>query len=986
MITLRLLPATLVFFLHLTACDSNKNIHAKKSTHSPEVLVAGLLSERLPTQDKQNAVTDIQINNNDTPVINIHPSVHLILYQNKLDEATQANFSYRGDSNLLAIDDKKNVFLPIQNIEPLRINYMVLSPDKESLYFHLSANKEHSAKSTYLSDHISLNDSTELTWQTPLVGRTFEMNFPLTLNELKKRFGKEAYFTYDYYVATDDHCTQGGYLTYLPDTTDMQVCINTISIGGTTHETPHIPATSLANGIQRLFKKHLFFCSILAYHRSTQALSCLTGNRQVDASATIAGINIPIKVTIPWIEPETRNTLPFDNIKKGLRPLQFDAFSNRYISTHNFIGHYSQLNKIDQHGNISIITPSENDTFDSYVIFPSGNFAYSSRATLQSKKISKSLKLYKDGKLLSVPASSQYADNYQVDESSTLFVDGHLLNAFGAGIAQTPLTWDGYKVSRLFSTKNHVLGCVGNLLVQVVPFKQEPLLNGNCDFDAINDTHAFKINHKKGGQYLQLFPLNGTKPFDLQMPNLSQIDLFRPTSQKGWVAGTDLQNDTAFLASFNTDTPSLSNLDTILLPPFVASDNHAIDMLSLHPLISPTQIASTTDITRWLINPYQHNQISIKFPHPIDQRSVMQALTFKQKNKTISFLPFWHQSQLSMFPTLTTTEALNKKIGRVAPTWFSTNNNYQIKINPETIKSLAGLQLESGNLEHSFHFKPVNAFSRHLSSTSFNSNGLQNHTAQLKAAPFAQREKRSSLSSYNFNYWGAYGDKGSDRVFRYFKFTTSTLRNTTYRLTFDLLNRDSKHRWGIGLSKIKAALFANDDEIETNQVWQWRYTEDQNPLDSNMSSVHAPVLGFSLHKKTAYQYPSNRAQFNPLLDNSTQNKQFHWQRFQLIITPQAINLAIQNPQGNFEILGEQIRPEIDEDNALNFWLALPHFADVEIDNLTYSAIIMNKEGKWIEDERILSNNFEDSINAFKGIEGLQRTAAEDITPLDFHSP
>ena len=521
----------------IVGCENTKTT----TKHEP-VIFAG---DEQDNQGLQGLEDNLNISIIQGEVVNLTGATDLFQFSEPLNTSTpNSDFIHEGSSNLAALDADNALFSPIRNIEPLRINYLQVSPDKTSVFFHVGQDSNLSSGTRSLAENVRFDDpSYLLDIYVPLIGRPLDFNFPTSLKQLRKQAGDNATFTYVYDFPVAGSCSNDSFLTKQPGNPTIDICLESISFEGADPNTQIVGARSLALTVQDMFDNDLFFCSLLEYKLDDGALSCMTGTEKRLGTVEVAGVQIPVEITVPSYQPNAKSFDDFLDIRTGLKPLQFDHSGNRYIATEDPAGNYSEIHQIDSQGNtLKSIIPSEQDLIESFVVFDDEHFAYSFVSYLEDGTVDKGIKFYKDGELYAIPASSQYRANYQADFGSALMIKSHLLSLVNEGIAQTPISWNGYLASTLNPTSSKLLGCVNDQLVTIIPFAEDVLVD-HCNFEVIGDLAAININKSLDADQLDIFDLSSGSMNTLLGELNLDIESYRLQDETLWVLGQELESE-----------------------------------------------------------------------------------------------------------------------------------------------------------------------------------------------------------------------------------------------------------------------------------------------------------------------------------------------------------------------------------------------------------------------------------------------------------
>ncbi|MCY4045613.1 MAG: hypothetical protein OXE99_11095 [Cellvibrionales bacterium] len=936
-----------------------------------------------------------------TPAVDLSDAVSLTQFEYHLAENLNPNiFHHQGGSNLLAYNSSEIPYAPINNVEPIYVHYSVVSEDGNTVYLSVNTGSDSDDHRRSLAHNILLDDpNLNLNLTTPLIGPVIDLDFPLSIGQLQNTYGEEATFTYTYSEPQEDICPSNTYEAPLPENPDVPVCVESIavSIDGVTK---FIDALSLMTAIQNSFLTTHEFCAMLEYDRTNNSLSCLGGTQLVNAQTKIAGLPLAIQVRIPFIEPDNKDFTKFDNIRKGLRPLQIDPQGNRYLISHNYEKNHSLLHKISPANDISLIDVSVTDKMDSFVIFNENSLVYGFNALSPepNKLTDKGLKIFHEGQLMHIPASSRYYQNYQVDTHSTLLADGYLIKAFGnEGYAQVPLTWDDRNVNDVrLDSPNRVLGCVENdqgdtQLVSVLPFEEQPILNGTCHYHVAGKNHLLTIITGDNGDHIHIRSLIDQSEQNILHAQDASDETFR-------LHKLHLDDSRVYFTGVRTSPTAEAIAGEINLE---ALSNHAVDFWKIHNIHHHVDItnrvtdfhiinneaatAETPRIDAWYMHPYEPSHIGMGFSQLMDEASVMHTTQVEG----VDTMPFWHHEKLFL---IAASEGLNdseqQKVGGdpkpLVPAYapFKSGQEYVVTTSASATpaKGRNGLSLSEENATLTSTFAYKNAFYHAKANEAF-ADGLGQGYAGILAKPGGSSDKNYHLvHAKTFDYWGAYGTE-VDTASRYFNVLSFDLGHQSYRFQFDMLNTDGKHRWGLAVANQNVTMTPNSVGNNAHQLWNWQFALGENPLDTSAAYVHTDVKGFSVYGKGIYQYPSGSFVEESLIDNSDEFNNFWWQRIRLDIHQNQMQLYLLDIDGEtWKQISQQSFIGLDTSKPVNLWLSLFHKAHHEIDNLTFSTLT-NDNGIWVVEETLKSTDFENPDQPFGDFESLKKTATQDITPL-----
>lgn len=947
---------TITTCLCFSACDNEEDADKtlSGSDDNPIIVTDG------GNNNLEGIENAINIAAKETAILDLADTQTLISYTDRINpsDTDTATFTHQGNSNLLALTEDNSPFQPFNNIEPIKVNYIETKPDNSSIYLHVSNDSTFSSYSRSLAEDVKLNDEAQQPqWRTPLIGAPLDFDFPLSKGQLRNELGPNADYSYGYTLPLQGACPEDSFLTPLPKNPSIDICLQFISYTNTDGETKTVLITPFIQSVQDLFDTQYFFCSLLEYKKDDGSLHCAAGSQKLPGSVKVAGIKVPVQVTIPLVEPTENNLEAFNRIRENLTPLQFDSLGQHYVVTDDPTGNFSRIHQFDSDNSLlNTIIPSEQDQITSYVILNNDKIVYSFQS-YSDTGVDKGLKFFHNNVTHDISSSSQFRNNYQADWGGNLMIKSHLLSVSDQGVSQSPLSWQSYLASETHLTEQSLIGCVKDKLVRISPYEKTPLYE-HCSFAKISHQYGLTVDNASNGKMLSVVNFNNSEKISL-INESNGIDalLFRDSTL--WVSGLNTASS-PFLHTFNlTASDPVASLNDIPVVDFINANNTVMQ-------ISPISAGNATDAPKVIdvqASPLQRNQITVSFDQAMNGSSLNQDTLTLERGETEQNANLLTGSHFASFlPVNTDANAINQKVGAYSPHFFDTESPYKITFDTSTITNLHGNELSGDTPTPAFTFMPENAFYWAASETA------DNHSLHFRAASRSTIKSLTLPRGDDSDFWQAYGDITSTDMFRYFKLTDYR-HGASYELHFSLLNRDPKHRLGIAVSQKDAELITDPAEVTSERIWQW---PEEN--DSAITRQGAPVYGFSLSGKESYSYPSYDSTSNNLLDNSDDvSKQFQWQAFKLTITNNTVDLAIKNTEGNFDSLGSQALPAIDNETLMSLWLAFPHFSSHELDN-----ILFTKES---QNTPVIDTDFEDEATAFDQVPHLKKVHTQAITPL-----
>ncbi len=600
-------------------------------------------------------------------------------------------------SNLLAINTSTGDTRSIKNIEPLLIDYTVLSRDKSKVYLVLKETNSWQSNSPGIQ---ILNDKGLMPHdlKTPLIGPSQIINFPLTQKQLDRAFPSGATF--------------GSITSPIEPTTNTcsdtalfydNKCVEFITIESNRADNPEVFAKVSAKELVSLVKTNLennyLSCTIIEYDRKESELDCLGGSKLVNARWNIAGFNFnfQLRVQSQNIKPyhSLQDTNKFSAISRDLKPLQFDEKGNAYLAAYKYSEDKQSFSNEVSLVQVSKGSPlTETDLLDleafnalTFKVLANGDIVYKWSKSSEGSGIS----LLRKGQHKRL-YNTKYYHNLNTDQGSTLVVGSKVIRMNENDVLESiNLSWNKLPLSNaILSSDGSIYGKTneinaGDILDKWLPvYPYSPYYLPPFSFQDNYNPFDYPVYPFSSGKRWTNINNLGEKLFDNYIIQQTEINYdqtyldIRRLSDRKIIHIPDYTNEEntdyeiakfAYLdgelifSTLNTQYPfeiSVGNVDLDKL----YQQQDASDLLTLHKLNmaegwlgNVTEITSLPSITppsdaprllKLTQSSSDLSRIILEFSDFMEKSSVENALTLTSMGSEVDFLPLWFNKSLHL--------------------------------------------------------------------------------------------------------------------------------------------------------------------------------------------------------------------------------------------------------------------------------------------------------------------------------------------------
>ncbi|GLS25780.1 hypothetical protein [Marinibactrum halimedae] len=635
----------------------------------------------------------------------------------------------RGDANIVGLDAEGNRVYPIENITPLDVQYFVESPDGQKVYFKLGQNSYQFFENFYLDLNFSNDDGDDFYVYLPIIAPPISIDIPFTQEQLEAHYGEgaSAYSLYDennevFIVYQDSNGDELARVSY--------------------EEVKSSILTNLGTPL---------LCNIVEIDRETNNYSCLgeTQTKTTELSISAPGFYVSMEMEVevanfiagdPYYWHEDVRTA-YENIRPGLKPIQFDTEGNRYLLGRPSLEESTnaQLLKIDDLGAVSNAFDVNIDSqqIDSFVVLADGNiaFRYINTASNYYERI---LAMYMSdtGARIDLP-ENYWSETYQVDEHNTIVADGFLFQPNAQnGINQLPLTFRGIPVNNrvVIERDGSVYTCLYTYensesrerLYRVLPYHAEPL-SESCYFNNwssyqktlvdsgyfifsediqagnFGNTSVIRLQSLSDGTEFGVFQYD---TFDANTPRytIHEVSAFdgqlyfsgvRNTAPIGAVIGqVDLEK--LVTGAPEEEYLSISDEDSSI------ASNAQVREITFLPSAEGTASGVAPKVDRVLSDPENLSFVNIEFSEYMNRESVINSLSLTHEEQPeLDFISFWGGRNLYLFGDSDGLEGVNEG----ERSFLSSEMPYRLDIDVFTAFDESGTAMSQStdpNAEHEF--------------------------------------------------------------------------------------------------------------------------------------------------------------------------------------------------------------------------------------------------------------------------------------------
>ncbi|WP_300426991.1 hypothetical protein [uncultured Thalassolituus sp.] len=913
-----------------------------------------------------------------TPVFNLSGVVTLMEYDQVVDQKEVTNSSFTlgsqtaslkskstlsiiGNSNLLGIDEDGNTVFPVSNIEPLLVDYTILSPDNNRLYIAINSD---SYDNSSIASSIYING---YDLRSPLIGPTLTSTIPLTPSEFEAMYPNGSWlFGYG-----NDDSTCAGVLT-----TD-QTCLETLDIWVDSETRHQYNLKPILESLQATILNDYVSCSLVAIDRLNGDIDCVGGSEVIDAELNFLYQSFPIQLRTAKFKP--RDTYEseldaYEEIRSGLKPLQFDDAGNLYSVTRHYdsnnVSYREELTKITPTHSLEQVISLDSIDVDSFLAMANGDIA----ANLSGSN--NGIFLIQDGDIIKVDDSY----TFKSDTGSTLIIDGYLVEPRDdGGFARTPLSWDGRSLNEFYlDDEGFLFGCLRDKgYVRVLPFDDHvsiPSEDYSCDIGIISQGHHVRemeigIGNLGTTEIIEITRLSDGLIYNIfEEEDYTNADRYnitniaygankvifsadRTTSPVGTILGEiDIQKLSRGLTPDEYMTLTDVNSST--------AASNTVRKITPLPIIEPTSTASAPKISEVYFNDTEHSHIGFEFSEFMDKASVIDSLSLQESQIDVEYIPFWGYKKLYL---LADTDGLedNNSDGTVDSNdykAYQAGKNYDVVFDINTAMDVSGRLMStntSPNSNHALTFAPRSAFYAAYSTE------LNSHAAKLRKSAGSLVDPYSDSNNYRA-YWNlSPGSFYASRAYKVIQLTESLdaddrpLARANYRieLTIDCHSGD----YGLGLRD--ADITATDSYFS----YYW----------SSESEVKGFSWGCSRMQGSIYSSGYSDQSTSTLLAEGVK-------QIRIDIFDSTMNFYVFNIDSNSyeSLLYSDDAPTID--GIADLWLASNGSEHQTLDNLRITHLTKDGSGNLVEGDVFAETDFEDLIDPFGAFSSMRIPATNEL--------
>lgn len=920
-------------------------------------------------------------------------------------------------SNILAVNNVGETVYPIENIEPLFVEYSVVHPDGSKLYLSLKSNEEYYYTSHGLLGEVQLlNPENEDSYQTlnfPIIGSPNVVDFPFTNEMIEAIYGSGAYLSWNHVGTWDDEFdNEGNYISsslICPESAIEvdRFCFDQLSIYSTSDGVSTLEKTVNAkefySQVLKAFEESYISCSVIEYDRLTGNTDCLGGSHLQEVGIYLQGLGwIPVQMPVQNLQKFNSSWYSslekFDQIREGLKPIQFDNEGNiytlayRYLEENEWYWGVPEIVKIDPENNLSSIIEFDTLSIERFVVFNNGDVAYE----WYDRESTYGISIYKDGNHLILTGDDYYpGDNsFSADHGNTLVVNNSIIysNESG-GYDELPLTWNGNEIDSIqLSDDGYMYGCISyydneykSRIVSVLPFLEAPVLE-NCDYGMISRGHQaiakeYELVGYGTSEFIQIKRLSDQIEYQLLKAESPKDARYRITTiayGAGSVMFSGLRTTapaSAVIGEINISKLSqgLDESEYLVINDVssAVAANNTVRKITPLPVIEGLSGAAPK-VTDVFFNKYDHSQIGLQFSEFMNKAKVMEALSLSQENESVPYIPFWINKNLFLIADTNGFGDANGDSIRDGKDYQSylPNKPYQLDLDTSVAIDLADRLMASStapNSSHTFTFENQILFE------------FSEGVAELiNKDIYGQKTFAETVGSSESSY---------------FKFATQnqTEEAPILRVNFDLLaytdinngklmfdlEKKNSYKWFFAISESNNQREASSQRMYLDGMvlskWEAPWpVENYNDAEDYLTSK-ASAIGFYYFESMAaapsddysFNYDPEYFPFNSSDSNSNELVESRWLSYELEITDSELILKVKNADGSYIELHRGEKQQLGTGDQMEFWLSF------SLDNLNYRLDNLSIS-QWNADsssfEVIKSSDFNAGIEEFPGLQ------------------
>ncbi|QQD22691.1 hypothetical protein GJQ54_13300 [Oceanospirillaceae bacterium ASx5O] len=578
-------------------------------------------------------------------------------------------FTTLGASNLLGINENGDTIFPVANIEPLMVDYSLLSPDQKKLYIAVSNTLDY----TNFTSRINLknSDTGMYVQRQPLIGPALEISVPLSEYQFQELY-PQGYYRMEEGTSNADGSCQTGVKS---DWNDVRCVTAVLAYTTQTADPIRIEIEDILNTLQEEY----FSCSLVEVDRQGGPMDCVGGTTEADATVQILGDSFAFKLkTAKFNRGDsyygTYDLESFEKIRPGLRPLQFDDAGNLYTLASRFntdYGYYHgrELTRITPTGELEQVIGLDSTNVDTFLALSNGDIV--TKVSNYNNSGTQGIYLIQNGTMIRVP-NAEYAD-FKADTGSTFIINNKLYKSLAnnEGFTAVPIKWKGQDIHDTYLTdEGELYGCSPyDGIVKVYPFKSDPVVPNdpnnyyyNCDFSTISfgyrvaikevnigtlgKTEIISILRLSDGKEYEIFSeedYNGKARYDISNlafgGNKIIFSADRTTAPIGTVIGVV---DVTLLGQGKSVDVYMDLTD---VQSSVAASNSVRKITPL-PVIEPLTTLSAPRISREYHDLEENSHVGFEFSEFMDKDTVLESLELKNNGMDVEYIPFWGYKKL----------------------------------------------------------------------------------------------------------------------------------------------------------------------------------------------------------------------------------------------------------------------------------------------------------------------------------------------------
>ena len=643
-------------------------------------------------------------------------------------------FTMLGASNLLGINENGDTVFPVANIEPLMVDYSLLSPDQKKLYIAVSNAQNTDYSSLTSQINLKYTENNVYAPRQPLIGPALEISAPLTEQAFFELYPNGS-FQMEYGSKNADGSCQTGVKSEWNNE-----CITAVLLDPSPTEDPiRINIQDVLNTLQEEY----FSCSLIEVDRQGGPMDCVGGTTVADATVNIFWESFPFKLkTAKFNRGDSYygnyDLESFEKIRPGLRPLQFDDAGNLYTLTSRFntdFGYYSgrELTRITPNGELEQVIGLDSTNVDTFLALSNGDIV--TKVSNYNNSGAQGIYLIQQGSMIRVP-NTDYND-FQADTGSTFIVNGKLYKSLpgGNGFTSIPIQWNNQNISSTYLTdEGELYGCdYDSNIVKVYPFKAEVVVphdpnNWNCDFSTISFGYRVAI------ETIDIGTLGTTEIISiLRLSDGTKYEIFREEnySDKPRFDITNLAfggNKIIFSADRNTSPIGtvLGVVDVTLMGQGKSVDEYmeltdvqssvaasnSVRKITPLPVIEPSTTVSAPRIIEEYHNPAENSHVGFEFSEFMNKETVLNSLSLKNNGTDVEYIPFWGYKKLYLIADTNDLGDNNNdnKVDDADYQPYLDGQTYNIEFNTNVAQDVAGRTMSTStnpNATHTFEFGNV---------------------------------------------------------------------------------------------------------------------------------------------------------------------------------------------------------------------------------------------------------------------------------------